>query len=64
MSNSLAQLLHFGVYAIALLAWTALQISGHAQGGIDSVLPAIIGTAAGSVMGYHAAKSPPAKKAK
>jgi len=53
MPNTVAQLLHFGVYLVALAAWTLLEITGHAQGGIDSVLPAIIGTAAGSVIGYN-----------
>ena len=30
-----------------------MEITGHAQGGVDSILPAIIGTAAGSVIGYN-----------
>ncbi len=53
MSNTLAQWLHFAVYLVALAAWVILQATGHAQGGVDSILPAIIGTAAGSVIGYH-----------
>ena len=63
MNNSLAQVLHFGVYVIALTAWTIMEITGHAQGGVDSILPAIIGTAAGSVIGYKIkAPSPPERK--
>lgn len=63
MSNTIAQALHFAVYLVALAAWVALEITGHAQGGVDSILPAIIGTAAGSVIGYKIkAPSPPERK--
>lgn len=56
MSNHLAQWLHFGVYLVTIAAWTLLEATGHASGGVDAFLPALIGTAAGSVLGYHAAE--------
>lgn len=53
MSANLAQVLHFGVFTLALIAWVILELSGKAQGSANDVLIAIIAGAGGAGSGFY-----------